>query len=565
MGELQPVIALDPANEAELALLDQELQDRYGEAFRSIDERCLTEVDHLYRFMRADGTCPDEVLEAVQVNLMTAVKEAAMPYAVSTTHQEYRDGTFWWLDQTPRQVAESGYKFHKHPAAIERVHVEVAEADDVENNLRPGFIKVLISPKMSEKDAPYEVAKSEHLGDDDMIRIHMLNCDDDGQVKGKFMQSVLVRDVPLDAWVRMFEDPNNIFGRSFELRDPESALSIMELHKDLELPAEALPEGTVTLIDAVLPYLDKEQRRKVESQLLLFRDDQESIHQKAELIAARWLHFEFEMAKSLKQGFASDEVQRFVFGLQHEWGDETLGLLRSLSRSDGGFSMTRELAVRIEKAKQKTLWVSAAVVTQNQEVIKQLDEDTVQQIYTNEMLIQQMMQEGYSYQDIRTLEANNNQIVASQEVKVGGGCAGDNNADLGSSKTGPDGSSTNATETVNAGGNAAGESSQEKRKWKWKSGVCRISECPSRPRSTLVGPCEVCTCCQRIFDNGGNPSMVYGKDRPEQIDDMPARKAAEAKNEAADDPDFDKESQEFFAQEESRRPAAAGSLAVANA
>ncbi|HEU4914184.1 MAG TPA: hypothetical protein VFT16_02135 [Candidatus Saccharimonadales bacterium] len=564
MGELQPALHLDPANEAEFILFDQELQDRYGEAFRSIDERCLTEIDHLYRFMRDDGTCPDEVLEAVQINLMTAVKEAAMPYAVSTTHQEYRDGTFWWLDQTPRQVAESGYKFHKHPAAIERVHVEVAEADDIEHNLRPGFIKILISPKMSSKDAPYEVAKSEHLGDDDMIRIHMLNCDDDGQVKGKYMQSVLVRDVPLEAWVRMFQDSNNIFGRSFELRDPESALSIMELHKDLELPAEALPEGTVSLIDAVLPYLDKEQRRKVESQLLLFRDDQESIHQKAELIAARWLHFELEMAKSLKQGVASEEVQRFVFGLQHEWGEDTLNVLQSLSRSDGGFSMTRELAVRIEKAKQKTLWVSAAVVTQNQEVIKQLDEGTVQQIYVNEMLIQQMMQEGYSHHDIRAIETSNNQIVASQEVAVGGGCAGDNNADLGPSKNGPDGSSSTASEATGANGGSARVNSQGKEKWKWKSGVCRINECPSRPRTTLVGPCEVCTCCQRIFDNGGNPSMVYGKGKSARVDG-PAKKAAEAQAAAESDPDFDKEAREFFAEEEPKRPSAAGSLAVANA
>ena len=501
---------------ADLSDLDDDFTKRYGEAFNAIDDPCLAEVDHLQRFMKEDGTWPDEVLEALQINLLTAVKEAAMPYAVSTTHQEYRDGTYWWLDQSPVQIAESGYRFHKHPSAIKRVDVEVAEAIDVEESLQPGMIKVFISPKMSRADATLEEARKEHLGDDDMIRIHMLNTDEQGVVLGKFMQSVLVRDVPLEAWVKMFSDEQNIFGRSFDLRDKDSALSIMELHKELEVPEAALPEGTISLIEAVLPYLSQEDRRKVEGQLLLFRGDQEEIHRKAELIAARWLSFEVELSKSLKQGKATTEVERFVYGLQHEWGEETLELVESLRLPDGGFSVTRGLAAKIEKAKQQTLWVSAAVITNNEKVINQLDSDIAQRIYDNEMLIQRMMHEGAAFRDIIALETQNNQIVARQEVKVGGGCAGDGEADFGSKKDSTSSEEGSAGETAGAAAAAAAEK-QEKKHWKWKSGVCRITQCPTRPRTTKVGPCDVCTCCQRIFDRGGDPMAVYGGAKTERV------------------------------------------------
>lgn len=529
MRESIPMNEPEPGLPAGLSMLDEELDTLHGKEFKVIDDPCLAEVDHLCRFMKEDGTWPDDVLEALQVNLLTAVKEAAMPYAVSTTHQEYKDGTFMWLDQTPVQVAESGYRFHRHPNAIKRVDIEVAEAKDVEESLRPGRIKVFISPKMSRSDAPYEEAKREHLGDDDMIRIHMLNSDEQG-VQGKFMQSVLVRDIPLEAWVKMFEDDANIFGKSFVLRDKSSALSIMELHKELELPESALPEGAISLIEAVVPYLSAEDRRKVESQLLLFRGDQEQIHRKAELIAARWLSFEIELAKSVRQGKATTEVQRFVFGLQHEWGEEALNLLEELRLQDGGFMVTRGLAAKIEKAKQQTLWVSAAVITDNKKVISQLDITTAQRIYDNEMLIQQMMHEGAAFRDIIALEVQNNQIVARQEVRVGGGCAGDGEADFSSSKSSSKDSTENSGSESAVSMPAATDEKQEKKHWKWKSGVCRITRCPTRPRTTKVGPCEVCTCCQQIFDRGGDPAAVYsGKVERAEVEEVPEAEAPEEK------------------------------------
>lgn len=401
------------------------------ETRRTIEDRCMTEVDHLNRLRLADGRHAETTLEGVSVNLVTAVEEAGMPYRVSTTYQEYRDGTFWWLDQTPTQVARSGYIFHEHPAALARVDVEVDEGADIETNLRPGFVKVLLSPKMSETDAPRHVAEREHLADDDMVRIHMLDLDDNRQIRGKFMQSALVRHIPLCAWVAMLKDQGNIFGKSIQVGgDETSALSVMKTHTELELPEEKLSEGVLTIIEAVLPYLNQEEQHQLEQQLLLFRGDQEGMHQKAQNIAARWLSFEVALADSLYYQRAMPEIEQFIEQLQFEWGDDTRQLLALHRLTSGGFFMTRELAIKLEQARQNTLWVSAAVVTGNERVLAQMDPAAARKVYEDEMFIQMMMQNGHHAQQIAVAEAAINQTVARQNVQVGGGCPGSNRADF---------------------------------------------------------------------------------------------------------------------------------------
>ncbi|MBI2285664.1 hypothetical protein HYU82_02480 [Candidatus Saccharibacteria bacterium] len=51
---------------------------------------------------------------------------------------------------------------------------------------------------------------------------------------------------------------------------------------------------------------------------------------------------------------------------------------------------------------------------------------------------------------------------------------------------------------------------EARKNWKWKSGVCAVKECPTRPQKVKVGPCSVCRKCQKIFDNGDKPKTVYG-------------------------------------------------------
>ena len=391
----------------------------------------LSEVDHLNRFRNTDGSHNSAAIAGVRQNLIPATKEAAMPYAISTTYQEYRDGTYWWLDQTPEQVAASGYRFHEHPAALARVDIEVEEAQDT-NDLKPGIIKVFLSPRMSPKDATYEVAKHEHLADDDMIRIHMVDMGEYGQPRGKFMQSVLARRIPLSAWVAMLRDPHNIFGKAIEIEDEESALSVMKIYRQLELPEAALPKGVVSIIEAVLPYADTAAQVKIREELMLFETDQQELHRKAESIAERWLHFEQELADSVFAGFATESIQRFIRGLALEWNDEMAREVMGNTRADGSIKMTRSLAAKLEASKRNTLWVSGGVITGNQRILKQLAPDIVQQIYVNEMFMQTALRAGGTVQELEQADVESSRVVAQQNVTAGGGCPGSGNGFFGS-------------------------------------------------------------------------------------------------------------------------------------
>ncbi len=49
----------------------------------------------------------------------------------------------------------------------------------------------------------------------------------------------------------------------------------------------------------------------------------------------------------------------------------------------------------------------------------------------------------------------------------------------------------------------------ERKNWKWKQGICVVPRCPTRPGTTKVGPCSVCSCCQLEFDKGKDPVKMY--------------------------------------------------------
>ncbi len=58
-----------------------------------------------------------------------------------------------------------------------------------------------------------------------------------------------------------------------------------------------------------------------------------------------------------------------------------------------------------------------------------------------------------------------------------------------------------------------GNKTSGKESWKWKKGICRTSSCPTRPATTKVGPCSICTCCQSLYDKGKDPEHEYKKMR----------------------------------------------------
>lgn len=387
-------------------------------------ERHLTEVNNLNRLRLPDGTHAPWVVADTHENLTTAVKEAAIPHALSTVYQEHRDGHFYWLDLTEEEVAESGYAFHWHPAAHARVAVETEEAIDARENLVPGMIKVMLSPRMSSKDAPYEIAKQEHLADEDMIRLHGLDVQN-SELKGKYIQSGSIKHVPLEAWVAMLADPNNIFGKSVSVEDPESALAVMKTHTELYLPEEALPEGIITLIEAVKPYADADSQRQIEEQLEWLRLDQTELHEKASNIAERWTSFEVELADSVYLETATPAIEDFIASLSNEWSEAFNEVLRRHIQLDGSIAMSKELAALLEQSRKNTHIVTAAVITDNQDILLKLTPEKARVIYSQEMFIQQLQQDNLAnLQQIQQLEEENNQRIAQSNITAGGGCVG---------------------------------------------------------------------------------------------------------------------------------------------
>ncbi len=449
------------------------------------DIKFLSEVDHLSRLRNYDGSYSQKDLNEIHENLVTAVKEASVPFAVSTTHQEYRNGSFYWLDQRPEDVAFSGYKFHEHDSAIQRVDIEVEESLDVNLNLRPGIIKVFISPRMTEIDAPYEIAKKEHLADDDQIRIHSLNLDNDGNIIGKFMQSILIKDIPLSAWVAMLNDPNNIFKKSLNVVDNGSSLEIMRMHSELEIAEEDLQGGVLDIAKESLKYMDPISRQKVSDQLDLFLADQDEIQRKTEIIATRWLDFEIELAQSLDSGYASNVITEFIASLSGSWNNQFNEMIKSRTDYLGNLKIDRELSVELEKAKRNTLWVSAAVSNGNTKIIEQLGFENTYKIQQNEFLINQMVsQETISFDDINRIGNSSNNLIASMNISIGSGCGG---SVMGSFLL-------QSIEALKNGDLA-------KKDWVWTLGRCIVGTCVNKGAFVRVGPCSVCESCQVRFDS----------------------------------------------------------------
>jgi len=465
--------------------------------------RLLTETEHLRAAMLADGSIPENVLHDVKTNLETAVYEIAMPLAVSVTaHRvEYRETTngpservITWLGHNAVDNALGGKLFHWSEAAHKRVDIEIAEAKRAQEFLRPGVAQAFISPKMSRHDAPEEVAKAEHLHDDDSLRVSYAVTNSKGEVVSRRLESLLVRDVPLDAWVSMLSDPNNIFGKSLNVSDKNSALSVMELFDQLELPETDIPEGPVNLVEAVLPYItNDDQKTSVSKQLEGFRGDQLKYREQADKTAKEWLEFEIELARSLNGDTATYDIERFIVGLQHDWSEDNLKVINSHHFDTQGYIMTKELAALLEDAKRQTLNARAGLLTGNEKMIEQISPNSLRVIQEQQHYIDVLINNNMPYDVIRSQQMDLERKVAKQNIGVGGGCAGSSKNNFGErDRNGIDQSETK-------------EPSSDKKDWKWKIGKCQVKTCPS-PNPTEVGPCSVCRKCQAIFDKGDDPT-----------------------------------------------------------
>lgn len=473
--------------------------------------RMLTEAEHFLAHMDSSGNVPAAVFEAVALNRETSVAEIAMPYAVTTTEHEVsswlnpegrRERVITWLGRTALEVAASGYDFHFSEAAYRRIPVEEAEAVYVQQRLRSGVAQPFISPRMTPSDASEAVAKAEHLHTDDAVRVSTAITDSVGQVVGRRLQSLLVRDVPFAAWVSMLKDPGNIFGQSFTLRNETSAVSVMELFEHMELLEEDLPEGPVSLVAAVLPYIaDESARQRVAQQLRRFRGDQTSYAREAKNAGREWAVFDLELARSLRAGTATEPLRFFIMQNAHSWNEAALEVISGCEEGNTAYYMTTELATVLARAKQELIGKELAVVTDNDLALGAVSLDARYAIRTKREQIILAYETGAGMDYIRELERQQYELLHQQHIRVGGGCAG----------SVADSFTTGSTEVIHGDPEGASpfktSTAEDKTSWSWKPGVCQVKACPS-PKPTEVGPCSVCRRCQAQFDKGRDPTRV---------------------------------------------------------
>lgn len=479
---------------------------------------------------------PDDVLTDVGINIYTGVQENAMPGAVTTTMQrvEYEGATdrqelvIKWLGMSAVEVAESGYGFYASESGRQRGGIEVAEARFAQDEIKAGRAYGFLSPKMTRYDADEETAKAENLYDADGIRISRAITDSRGNIVARQIESLLVSDVPFEAWIAMLKDSGNVFGKAFDIRDERSALSVMELFREFDVSEDLLPEGPVNIVAAVIPYIaDVVQRKSVLEQLNKFRGDQQLYREQAERTAQELLTFDLELARSLYSGTATKPVEAFIASLQHQWGRGDRDIINKHDVA-GQYIMTRELAAVLEKAQQNLLNGEAAILTKNDKVMRQMNAEDAEQLYADLRRAEVIRAVNPYSHELRIMQLNNRRNIARQNLEVGGGCGNKNAGRFENDQDNP------------LSGEGAASSSDSKEGWSWKKGVCRVEACKS-PKPTEVGPCSVCRNCQHQFDLGIDPTggapiskSVNTFKKPEwlvKLLDTPAKKTAVTKTE----------------------------------
>ncbi len=388
--------------------------------------RQLAEVDLLNAARLPDGSHDPAVLAATAKNAPTEIQEATQPYAVTRTEHHREDGDYWWGNQTTVDVAKRGQIFYQTPEGLVRGDIEVDEAEHTRDALRPGSIKVFLSPRMTRLDGTRETAELENLLEDDAVRTSQVVERDGGLALE--MRSMLPRDVPISAWISMANDPNGLFGGRVQVPEAESALSLMCAHREMILPSEAVPDGPLSVLEAVVPYIDDpEVRAKVEEHIRRFRMfDQVGGFELAQRFGARIHGCIVEIADSLHDGRATAGVVEFIGSLYDKLNSDTKALVEAARLYDGSLGMNRELAAALMQARRHTVWVSAAVNSHNEAVAKQLPAQVTADIRGRDLQIQAALAAG-DHERAAQLEAENDRQIASYKVKVGGGCPGKNN------------------------------------------------------------------------------------------------------------------------------------------
>lgn len=463
----------------------------------SRDECLLIDVDDLARFRTADGLSYDpKAIKSLRQNKVTRIKEGSNPAAVSDVEHEWipdtergRGGIIRDLGRTAVETAMRGHLFYQHEAAHARGSVEVKYAAYNQAELRPGIAHLMISAKMSAYDAPSKVAKAEGLDETDSIQVNWLGLDESDKGTAAKTTSILVADIPLEAWVDMLADDGNMFGKAVPVSNPKSALSVMQTFKDLDLPLEKLPEGPVSILASVIPYIqDPQAKNKVIEHLNDLRGDQKEMHRLAISPADRWLQFDIATDQSLHHGLATVELQTFIESLEKNWGDEDREVIESHKIPIDGkvaYRMSRELAKVVQKAAGNLILTSAAVVVGNQKVLDQMSPTVARRIYESEVAITAAYAMGIHMGNVAS---TNNSLIAGLNIEVGGGCC----PIIKTNFRGGIENSIGSLLQIDQPEKAAAEKIKE---LSWHGGVIKEGECTNCKEHTKVGKEDWCRPC----------------------------------------------------------------------
>jgi hypothetical protein len=488
------------------------------------ERRLLTEVNNLLLHRQPGGAYPQEVLDGIEENLITKVKEDTMSHAVSRSFQPVSEvydqtgeqhRTFIWkgLGKTALQVAESGFEYHWSDSAFERVKYHVKEAERDTRELAPNKWHVMIEPRMSEADAPLDIAESENLAETDAIRASHAVANENGEIIGRQMVAILASDVPLSAWVAMMRDPQNIFGKVLKVPHADSALGIIELFNQLDLPLDALPEGPVTILEAVSHYIDDETaHQSVKDQLVRFREDQQKLDGEARRTAKKWLELEKALADSLAEKTMHKQVKIFVSQHQNQWPEKVLKLLKEQEVDKGGYDMTVELAALLEQAWQKINLSETAVFVGDKKALKHLSDHEITRLQQEITFVRTIEQEAWAATaDTQMARSQLQRQLAVANIQPGGGCSGENRFRFDANfDAPPDIIESFLPPGVNA--EAKGPQTEDEKIGEKHMAECRTNGCPSKPGETEVGGCDVCLKhCQPLYDAGEDPAEIFGR------------------------------------------------------
>ncbi|MCA9327177.1 hypothetical protein KDA14_01480, partial [Candidatus Saccharibacteria bacterium] len=253
-----------------------------------------------------------------------------------------------------------------------------------------------------------------------------------------------------------------------------------------------------------------------------FRGDQSFYAEQAEKKANEWSKFDVELAKSLESKAATFAISRHIISLQHEWNEEALEVIERHAEGNARYKMTRELAALLERSKRKELEGRIAVITGNEEAVAAVPEAARQEIIRQDAEIESMIVRGVSAEQVQAAQMNLARRVVVQNIETGGGCSGSARNTFGktAAEQGAEGILEPDAELMRGVGENANPYEQRGKKgkssWKWKSGVCQVRSCPTRPGATKGGPCSVCVRCQHKFDMGLDPTREI--EEPKKLD-----------------------------------------------